>query len=280
MIAAKGSVLMTVRLLHGAEMPRIGAGTWPLNNEDAERVVADALEAGYRLIDTAQAYGNERGVGLGLKGAERKEIFVTTKFNKEWHGVELAAEAVGKSLDTLGLDYLDLVLIHWPNPAHDRYVQAWEGLVSLLESGRVKAIGTSNFKPAHLQRIIDATGVAPDVNQIQLSPASTRATARAFHAEHGIVTESWSPIGGQGVRILDLPVITDIADQTGRTPAQVILRWHLQLGLVPIPKSADPQRLRQNLDVFGFELSDEQMTALAALDQGESAVVDSDSFGH
>ncbi len=272
----------TVRLLHGADMPRIGAGTWPLGNEDAERVVADALTAGYRLIDTAQAYGNERGVGLGLKasGVEREDIFVTTKFNKEWHGRDLAAEAVGNSLDTLGLDYLDLVLIHWPNPSHDRYVQAWEGLVSLLESGRVRAIGTSNFKPAHLQRIIDATGVAPDVNQIQLSPASTRVAARAFHAEHGIVTESWSPIGGQGVKILDNPVVGEIAAETDRTPAQVILRWHLQLGLVPIPKSADPQRLRQNLDVFGFELTERQMTALTALDQGESAVVDSDSFGH
>ncbi|MEV6349101.1 aldo/keto reductase [Actinoplanes sp. NPDC051851] len=272
----------TVRLVHGAEMPRIGAGTWPLKDADAERVVADALTAGYRLIDTAQAYGNERGVGLGLKagGVPREDVFVTTKFNKEWHGRELAAEAVAKSLDTLGLDYLDLVLIHWPNPGHDRYVEAWEGLARLLEAGTVKAIGTSNFKPTHLKRIIDATGVVPDVNQIQLSPASTRREARAFHAGHGIVTESWSPIGGQGVKILDEPLIGEIAAAAGRTPAQVILRWHLQLGLVPIPKSADPRRLRENLDVFGFALTEAQMTALTGLDQGESAVVDSDSFGH
>ncbi|HWS35742.1 MAG TPA: aldo/keto reductase [Actinoplanes sp.] len=272
----------TIKLLHGAEIPRIGAGTWPLNDTDAERVVADALNAGYRLIDTAYAYGNEIGVGRGLTaaGVDRADIFVTTKFNKEWHGRELVAETAQRSLDKLGLDYLDLLLIHWPNPGHDRYVEAWEGLVELLNAGTVKAIGTSNFKPAHLQRIIDATGVAPDVNQIQLSPASIRAEARAFHAEHGIVTESWSPIGGQGVRVLDLPEVTAIAAETGRTPAQVVLRWHLQNGLLPIPKSADPKRLRENLDVFDFTLTDAQVAALNALDRGESAVVDSDEFGH
>ncbi|WP_430781483.1 aldo/keto reductase [Actinoplanes sp. G11-F43] len=271
-----------IKLLHGAEIPRIGAGTWPLNDTDAERVVADALTAGYRLIDTAQAYGNEVGVGRGLRasGVERSEIFVTSKFNKEWHGRELVAEAAQRSLAALGLDYLDLLLIHWPNPGHDRYVQAWEGLVALLETGTVKAIGTSNFKPAHLERIIAATGVAPDVNQIQLSPVSTRAGARAFHAAHGIVTESWSPLGGQGVPVLDLPVVTEIAELIGRTPAQVVLRWHVQAGLLPIPKSADPARLRQNLDVFDFTLTAEQMVALDALDQGESVVEDSDVFGH
>lgn len=272
----------TIKLLHGAEIPRIGAGTWPLNDADAERVVADALEAGYRLIDTAYAYGNEAGVGRGLKaaGVDRADIFVTTKFNKEWHGRELVAETAERSLAKLGLDYLDLLLIHWPNPAHGKYVEAWEGLVELLNAGTVKAIGTSNFKPAHLQRIIDATGVAPDVNQIQLSPAAIRAEARAFHAGHGIVTESWSPIGGQGVGVLELPEVTGIAAETGRTAAQVVLRWHIQNGLLPIPKSADPKRLRDNLDVFSFALTDAQMTTLDALDQGESAVVDSDEFGH
>ncbi|BCY08629.1 aldo/keto reductase [Actinoplanes sp. L3-i22] len=272
----------TVRLLHGAELPRIGAGTWPLKDADAERVVADALQAGYRLIDTAQAYGNELGVGRGLKasGVDRADVFVTSKFNKQWHGRDLVAQAAQHSLDTLGLDYLDLFLIHWPNPAYDRYVEAWEGLARLLESGRVRAIGTSNFKPAHLERIIKATGVVPDVNQIQLSPASTRNEARAFHAGHGIVTESWSPIGGQGVAVLDLPAVGQVAEETGRTPAQVVLRWHVQLGLVPIPKSADPKRLRENLDVFSFDLTDDQMTTLSALDRGESAVEDSDVFGH
>ncbi|GLY04142.1 aldo/keto reductase [Actinoplanes sp. NBRC 101535] len=276
------AISTTVTLLHGAEMPRIGAGTWPLKDDEAERVVADALTAGYRLIDTAQAYGNERGVGRGLRaaGVDRGDIFVTSKFNKEWHGRDLVAEAAKNSLDTLGLEYLDLLLIHWPNPGHDRYAEAWEGLVQLLESGLVRAIGTSNFKPAHLERIIAATGVAPDVNQIQLSPASTRAEARAFHAGHGIVTQSWSPIGGQGVRVLDLPAVGDIARETGRTPAQVVLRWHLQTGLTAVPKSADPQRLRQNLDVYDFALTDAQMATLNNLDQGESAVVDSDVAGH
>lgn len=270
----------TVRLLHGADIPQLGVGTWPLDDAEAERVVADAIQAGYRLIDTAQAYGNERGVGRGLRNVDRGELFVTTKFNKEWHGRDLVPQAYERSIDALGLDYVDLLLIHWPNPTHDRYVQAWEGLVDLLASGRLRAIGTSNFKPAHLERIIAATGHAPDVNQIQLSPASTRDAARAFHAEHGIVTESWSPIGGQGVRVLDLPPVREVAEQTGRTPAQVVLRWHMELGLVAIPKSASPERLRENLAIFDFSLTPDQVAALSALDRGESAVEDSDRFGH
>ena len=270
----------TVRLLHGADIPQLGAGTWPLDDADAERVVADAIQAGYRLIDTAQAYGNEHGVGRGLRNVDRGELFVTTKFNKEWHGRDLVPQAYERSIDALGLDYVDLMLIHWPNPKHDRYVQAWQGLVDLLGSGRLRAIGTSNFKPAHLERIIAATGVVPDVNQIQLSPASTREAARAFHAEHGIVTESWSPIGGQGVRVLELPAVREIAEQTGRTPAQVVLRWHVELGLVAIPKSSNPERLRENLDIFDFSLTPDQVAALSALDRGESAVEDSDRFGH
>ncbi|GAA3597474.1 aldo/keto reductase [Kineosporia mesophila] len=272
----------TERLLHGADMPRIGAGTWPLDDTDAERVVTDALAAGYRLIDTAQGYRNELGVGRGLKasGLRREDIFVTSKFGKQSHGRDLAVRACERSLDTLGLDYLDLMLIHWPNPGQDRYVEAWEGLVQVLESGRVKAIGTSNFKPAHLERIIQATGVVPDVNQIELSPASVRREARAFHDAHGIVTESWSPIGGNGAKMLDLPVVQQVAAQTRRTAAQVVLRWHVQLGLVVVPKSSNPDRLRQNLDVFSFELSADQMGALSALDQGESVVADSDRTGH
>lgn len=272
----------TLTLSHGAEIPQLGLGTWPLENAEAERIVADAIGAGYRLVDTAENYRNEEGVGRGLKasGVAREDLFVTTKFNKRWHGVELVAQACRRSLDRLGLDYLDLLLIHWPNPAHDRYVQAWEGLVELLGSGQVKAIGTSNFKPAHLQRIIDATGVAPDVNQIQLSPVLTRDAARAYHAAHGIVTESWAPIGGQGVPVLDHPVLARVAAAVGRTPAQTVLRWHLELGLVAVPKSANPARLRENLDVFDFSLTPEQVAALSALDHGEAAAEDSDRFGH
>jgi 2,5-diketo-D-gluconate reductase A len=272
----------TLPLLHGGTIPCLGLGTWPMDDDESERVVADAIEAGYRLVDTAENYGNEVGVGRGLKasGVAREDVFVTTKFNKRWHGRDLAVQAYERAIDRLGLDYVDLLLIHWPNPGHDRYVEAFQGLVDLLEAGRVKAIGTSNFKPAHLDRVIAATGVVPDVNQIQLSPAVTRAAAREYHAAHGIVTESWSPIGGQDVAVLHEPVVTGIAEQIGRTPAQVVLRWHIELGLVAIPKSSDPARLRQNLDIFDFSLTAEQVTAISALDQGEAAAADSDRTGH
>jgi 2,5-diketo-D-gluconate reductase A len=272
----------TVRLLHGADMPRLGLGTWPMDDTEAERVVADAISAGYRLLDTAEAYGNEQGVGRGLRasGVPREELFVTTKFNSRWHGADLAAQAFERSADRLGLDQVDLLLIHWPNPGQDRYVQAWDGLTRLLAGGRVRAIGTSNFKPAHLDRIIAATGVVPDVNQIQLSPLVTRDAARAHHARLGIVTESYSPIGGRDLDVLAEPVIRRIAEELGRTPAQVVLRWHLELGLVTVPKSADPGRLRENLDVLDFTLPPERIAAISALDRGEAAAIDSDTFGH
>jgi len=272
----------TVTLLHGAEMPRLGLGTSPMDDGVTEQAVATAIGLGYRLVDTAENYGNERGVGRGLKasGVPRDELFVTTKFNKRWHGVELAAEACQRSTDRLGLDYVDLLLIHWPNPQQDRYVQAWRGLVRLLEDGRVRAIGTSNFKPAHLNRIIAETGVVPDVNQIQLSPTVTRDSARDYHAGRGIVTQSWSPIGGQRNDVLREPVVAEVAERHGRTPAQIVLRWHMELGLAAVPKSSDPVRLKQNLDIFDFSLSADEVAAISALDQGDAAGADSDAFGH
>lgn len=272
----------TVTLAHGAEMPRLGLGTWPMDDDTAETTVATAIELGYRLVDTAENYGNERGVGRGLKASAvpREELFVTTKFNKRWHGVELAAEAYERSLDRLGLEYIDLLLIHWPNPRQDRYVQAVQGLARLLEQGRLRAIGTSNFKPAHLERVIADTGIVPDVNQIQLSPTVTRESARAYHAQHGIVTQSWSPIGGQSNDVLREPVVVEVAERHGRTPAQVVLRWHMELGLTTVPKSADPARLRQNLDIFDFSLTAEEVAAISALDQGDAAGADSDVSGH
>jgi len=272
----------TVTLLHGAEMPRLGLGTSPMDDGVTEQAVATAIGLGYRLVDPAENYGNERGVGRGLKasGVPRDELFVTTKFNKRWHGVELAAEACQRSTDRLGLDYVDLLLIHWPNPQQDRYVQAWRGLVRLLEDGRVRAIGTSNFKPAHLDRIIAETGVVPDVNQIQLSPTVTRDSARDYHAGHGIVTQSWSPIGGQRNDVLREPVVAEVAERHGRTPAQIVLRWHMELGLAAVPKSSDPVRLKQNLDIFDFSLSADEVAAISALDQGDAAGADSDAFGH
>ena len=272
----------TISLLHGATIPRLGFGTSPMDDATTETAVATAIEAGYRLVDTAENYANERGVGRGLKasGVPRQELFVTTKFNKRWHGVELAAEAFERGIDRLGLDYVDLLLIHWPNPRQDQYVQAWQGLVRLLEDGRVRAIGTSNFKPTHLDRIIEETGVVPDVNQIQLSPSVTREDARSYHAERGIVTESWSPLGGGGADELRHPVVTELAARYGRTPAQIVLRWHIELGLVAIPKSANPERIRQNIDIFDFSLPPEDVAAISALDQGEQAATDSDRFGH
>lgn len=271
----------TVRLPHGADLPRIGLGTWPMDSAEAERVVADAIGAGYRLIDTAEAYGNEEGVGRGLRagGVARDELFVTTKFDSRWHGVDLAVQAFERSADRLGLEHVDLLLIHWPNPWLDRYVQAWEGLAGLLAAGRVRAIGTSNFTPAHLERVIAETGVVPDVNQIQLSPLLPRADARAFHARHGIVTQSWSPLG-RGPDVLESPMIRGIAAELGRTPAQVVLRWHLELGLTAVPKSSDPARLRQNLDVLDFSLTGAQLADIATLARDDATAVDPDTFGH
>jgi 2,5-diketo-D-gluconate reductase A len=260
----------TLPLRSGAAIPQIGLGTWPMDDAEAERVIADAIQAGYRLVDTAENYGNERGVGRGVRasGVPREDVFITTKFNKRWHGIDLVEQAFEQSAERLGVDYIDLLLVHWPNPQQDRYVQAMEGLAKLLDAGRVKAIGTSNFKPAHLERVRQETGIVPDVNQVQLSPLVTREAARAYDEEHGIVTESWSPIGGQGTDVLHEAAVTSLAERYGRTPAQIVLRWHIELGLVPVPKSSDPQRLRQNLDIFDFSLSPEDVASLSSLDRG------------
>jgi len=271
----------TLRLAHGADMPVLGLGTSPMDDAETAGAVEHALGLGYRLVDTAENYGNEVGVGRGIRaaGVPREDVFLTSKFNREWHSVDGARQAFEASAERLGTDHVDLLLIHWPNPDQDRYVDAWRGLVALLEEKRVRAVGTSNFKPAHLQRLLDETGVTPDVNQVQLSPHLTRDATREYDAEHGIVTESWSPLG-QGSDLLDDPVLTDVADRHGRTVAQVVLRWHLQLGLVAIPKSAHPGRLAENLAVLDFELSGDEMDVICALDRGESEAVDSDSFGH
>jgi len=272
----------TMTLIRGAEMPLIGLGTWPMDVAETERAVVAAIETGYRLIDTAENYDNEVGVGRALKasGAARHEVFVTTKFNRCWHGVDLVSQAFEASAQRLGLDYIDLLLIHWPNPEHDRYVAAFEGLLKLFDQGRVRAIGTSNFKPAHLDRLLTETGQLPDVNQIQVNPEVARTIPRAYHAEKGIVTESWSPLGGSDSDLLSQPLLAEIANRRGRTPAQVVLRWHIELGMVPIPKSSNPGRLARNLEVFDFSLSHDEVQALGALDRGEAAAMDSETFGH
>ncbi|HEX5937831.1 MAG TPA: aldo/keto reductase [Actinomycetota bacterium] len=271
----------SVGLRNGVEMPVLGFGTWPLDEAEAERMVSAALEAGYRLIDTAEEYANERGVGRAIRasGIAPGELFVTTKFNKSGHGVEEAQRACADNLERLGLERIDLLLIHWPNPGHGRYVDAWRGMLRLLEDGTVRAIGVSNFTPEHLQRLIDETGVAPHVNQIQLNPYLPRTEERRFHETHGIVTESWAPIGS-GRELLREPVIETIAREHGKTPAQVVLRWHGQLGLVAIPRTTTPSRLPENLDVFDLQLTPEDLDRLATLDRHGAGILDPERFGH
>ena len=270
----------TLTLANGVQMPQLGLGTWPMDDKEATTAVAHALSIGYRLVDTAENYGNERGVGAGLRasGIARDQVFVTSKFNREWHSVDGARQACEASLQRLGLDYLDLLLVHWPNPDQNRYVAAFEGLTRLLETGLVRAIGTSNFKPAHLQRLFDS-GMLPHVNQIQLDPYHRRVDLEQLHAQRGIVTETWSPIG-RGKAMLSDPAITAVAQRHGKTAAQVVLRWQTQHGFVPVPKSSDPLRQAQNLDIFGFSLSEADMASLDALDRPDPGMFDADSFGH
>jgi 2,5-diketo-D-gluconate reductase A len=269
-------------LLHGADIPVLGLGTWPLLGDDAATAVRTAIEAGYRLVDTAENYGNEDGVGRGIRdsGIDRAEMFVTTKFNRRWHSVDGVRTTYEASRQRLGLDYIDLLMVHWPNPDQGTYPDAVRGLATLLEEGSIRAIGVSNFKPAHLRRVLEETGVTPDVNQIQLSPYHTRDTSRAFDAEHGIVTESWSPIGASDAGLRSDPLVVGLGEKYGKSATQVVLRWHVQLGLVAIPKSADPGRIAENIAIFDFELTPDEMDAISALDQGEDQVADSDTGGH
>ncbi|MGX6447875.1 aldo/keto reductase [Patulibacter sp. S7RM1-6] len=271
----------TVKLVNGHAIPRLGLGTWPMDDAEVEQAVVEATGIGYRLIDTAFNYGNEVGVGRGMKasGVPREELFVTTKLNKEDHGVDEVQRAFERSATKLDVDYIDLFLIHWPNPAHDRYLDAYKGLVKLLEDGRVKAIGLSNFKPAHVERVLEATGVVPDVDQIELDPTKTRADTRTYLADKGIACEAWSPLG-QGGALLQDDVIAGIAQAHDRTPGQIVLRWHMELGNVTVPKSSNLERMRKNLDIFDFALGEEEVAAISALDEGEGGVTDSDDFGH
>jgi 2,5-diketo-D-gluconate reductase A len=216
---------------------------------------------------------------MRASGVPREALFVETKFNRVWHGVDLVRDAFEANAARLGVDYIDLLLIHWPNPAQDRYVAAWEGMIRLREEGLVRAIGTSNFKPAHIERLIRETGVSPEVNQVQLNPTLARDATRAYDTDHGIVTQSWSPIG-QGRDLLAKPTVLELAERYGKTPAQIVLRWHMELGLAAIPKTSDPVRMMKNIDVFDFGLKADDVAALSALDRGEAAAVDSDVFGH
>jgi 2,5-diketo-D-gluconate reductase A len=269
----------TVKLNSGEQMPQVGFGVFKVPPGETVRAVSTALKAGYRSIDTAAMYGNEEEVGRAVasSGIPRADLFITTKLNNDAHGFDPALPAFEASRQRLGLDYLDLYLIHWPLPARDRYVETWRALVKLREDGAVRSIGVSNFHPHHLDRIIDATGVVPAANQIELHPYLTQQELRAYDTDRGIATEAWSPIA-RGGSLLSDATVTALAEKYDRTPAQIVLRWHLQLGNVVIPKSVTPERIRANLDVFGFELDPDDMAAIEALDRGRRTGPDPDSF--
>ncbi len=272
---------MTVRLNDGHAIPAIGLGTWPMNDDEVETAILTAVEVGYRHIDTAVKYGNERGVGRGVarSGIARDEIFVTTKLDGTYQGEDRAEAGLADSLDRLGFDYVDLLLIHWPLPQRDQFVSTWNTFEKLQEKGLARSIGVSNFTPTHLTKLMSSSRVVPAVNQIQVSPAITRRNQRAFNSANDIVTESWSPLGA-GTELLDSPVIQAIAAKHRRTAAQVVLRWHIQQGLVAIPKSSHPDRIRSNFRVFDLPLDADDFRQLATLDEGPDAGVDSDVAGH
>ncbi|WP_432081943.1 aldo/keto reductase [Streptomyces sp. WAC 04229] len=255
-------------LNNGVEMPQLGFGVWQVPDDEAETAVVQALEAGYRSIDTAAIYGNEEGTGraLAASGVAREDLFVTTKLWNSDQGYDTTLRAFDASLAKLGLEYLDLYLIHWPMPAKERYVDTYKAFEKLLADGRVRAIGVSNFLPEHLERLTGETSVVPAVNQIELHPHLQQHASREVHAEQGIATEAWSPLGS-GKGILEIPAIVAIAQKHNRTPAQVVLRWHLQLGNVVIPKSVTPSRIKENIDVFGFTLDTEDLAAISALNE-------------
>src|ERR1700722_18328753 len=259
-------------------IPQLGYGVFQVPPKETEEVVALALQAGYRHIDTAAAYRNEGPVGLAIhaSGIPREEIFVTTKCFNDDHGKEEAKRAFKASLERLELEHIDLYLIHWPVPSHDLYVETWQAFIELQAEGLVRAIGVSNFQPAHLERIVKETGVVPAINQVELHPYFQQTGLRHEHDELGIVTEAWSPLG-QGLELED-PAIVEIAQAHSKTPAQAIIRWHLQLGNVVIPKSVTPERIVENFDVFDFELSADEMERIRELDEGRRIGPDPDTF--
>jgi 2,5-diketo-D-gluconate reductase A len=268
-----------VTLNNGVRMPQLGFGVFQVGDDEARAAVATALECGYRSIDTAALYGNEHGVGVAVSasGIPREELFVTTKLWNADQGAGLVLPAFERSIDKLGLDYVDLYLIHWPVPSRDRFVETWEAFQGLYAEGRMRAIGVSNFTPPQLTRLLEETAVVPAVNQVELHPGFQQPELRAFHRAHGIATEAWSPLG-QGAALTH-PVITRLAERHEKTPAQVVLRWHLDLGNVVIPKSVTPGRIRENFSVFDFALTPEDARQIAGLESGHRIGPDPDVVG-
>ncbi|WP_199430913.1 aldo/keto reductase [Qaidamihabitans albus] len=268
----------TITLNNGVRIPQLGFGVFQVPPEETAEAVRHALRTGYRSIDTAAAYRNEEGVGAAIRDADiaRDELFITTKLWNADQGYDATLRAFDESMRKLGLDQLDLYLIHWPLPKRDNYVATWRAFEKLYADGRIRAIGVSNFQIDHLRRLFDETDTVPAVNQIELHPNLPQAELREFHAEHGIATEAWSPLAQGG--LLGDPALGEVARKHGRTPAQVVLRWHIQLGNIVIPKSVTPARIAENIDVFGFTLDEEDLAVLAKLENGSRVGPHPDQF--
>jgi 2,5-diketo-D-gluconate reductase A len=277
-MASTPSTVPTVPLRDGEQIPQLGFGVFQVPPSETVEVTLRALETGYRHIDTAKAYNNEAEVGQAVRasGLAREDVYITTKCFNNDHGYDQAKRALHASLERLEMSHVDLYLIHWPVPAHDKYAETWKAFVELQQEGLTRSIGVSNFQPAHLERIIAESGVTPVVNQIELHPYLQQPGLRREHADLGIVTEAWSPLA-QGL-VLDDPVLVEIAERHGVTAGQVVLRWHLQLGNVVFPKSVTPVRIEENFDVFGFTLTDDELARIETLDRGERTGPDPDTF--
>ena len=269
-----------IRLNNGVQIPQFGFGVFQIEPTPTAEAVRMAFDAGYRHIDTAQGYGNEEGVGQAVRESAlpREELFVTTKLINNRHGHDEAIAALDESLQKLGLDYVDLYLIHWPRPHADRYIETWRAFEKILSDGKARSIGVSNFQVPHLDRLAAETGTVPAVNQIELHPLLQQSQLRDYHREHGIATEAWSPIG-KGGDLLREERLVSLGDKYGKSPAQIVLRWQIQLDNIVFPKSVTPSRVRENIDVFDFELSDDDMATIGELDSGTRLGPDPDRFG-
>lgn len=269
----------TVKLNDGHDIPQLGFGVFKVDPAETERIVTDALEAGYRHIDTAAVYGNEEGVGAAIakSGIPRDELFITTKLWNSDQGTQSAFDAIDASLDKLGLDSVNLYLIHWPRPDLDRYVETWAAMEQIRDGGKATSIGVSNFHVPHLEKLAAASSTVPAVNQIELHPTFQQRELRSYGAEHGIAIEAWGPLGQGKYDLFGMTAIAEVAEAHGVSPAQVVLRWHLQSGIIVFPKSNSAERMQQNIDVFGFELSPAQMAAIDALDAGNRVGADPDT---
>lgn len=271
---------MNLTTHNGIVIPQLAFGTWPLQGQEAKEAVQRVLELGYRHIDTAEAYENEEAVGEAIRasGVPRDDIFLTTKFQKKWHGRDSVKEALEHTLRRLGVDEVDMYLVHWPNPDQDRYMEACQGMEELHQGVKIKNWGVSNFKPHHLRKVLEA-GLRPQVNQVSINPYGPQSNIQFFNRDHGVASAAYSPLG-RGNTLLDEPILWHIGDQHGKTPAQVVLRWHLQQERIVIPRSANPVGQAENLNIFDLELSTQELMDIDYFDRGDGPRLDADEFGH